>query len=402
MTPEVEIPYGQYWSTPFCKWQGAFQHLHSLEFAVFVAKQELARRRLPLELLDYAVLGTTIPQHHSFYGLPWLTGLLGVPALTGPTLSQACATSARCVAAATQEIQSGAASAALIVTCDRTSNGPHLYYPAPHRPGGTGEHEDWVMDNFGCDPLAGHSMLATAENVAREYAISTAEQHDVVLRRHEQYENALEDDRAFQRRFMTLPFEVPDPRFRRTTATLEGDEGVYPSTAEKLEALEPVLADGSVTFAAQTHPADGNAGLVVAAPDVARRMSADENIVCRIAGFGQARVDLAHMPKATVPAAQCALEHSGIGLDQLKAINSHNPFALNDIVFSRETGADLSRMNNYGCSLVWGHPQGPTGLRAIIELIEELVLVGGGYGLFYGCAAGDSAMAVVLEVSDRR
>ncbi len=402
MTLEIEIPYGQYWSTPFCKWQGAFQHLHSLEFAAFVAKQELARRRLPVESLDYAVLGTTIPQHHSFYGLPWLTGLLGAAALTGPTLSQACATGARCVAAAAQEIQSGAASAALVVTCDRTSNGPHLYYPASHRPGGTGEHEDWVMDNFGCDPLGGHSMLETAENVAREYAISTAEQHDVVLRRQQQYEHALEDDRAFQRRFMTLPFEVPDARFRRTSTTLEGDEGVYPSTAEKLEALEPVLTDGSVTFAAQTHPADGNAGLVVAAPDVARRMSADENIVCRIAGFGQARVDLAHMPKATVPAAQRALAHSGIGLDQLKAINSHNPFALNDIVFSRETGADLSSMNNYGCSLVWGHPQGPTGLRAIIELIEELVLVGGGYGLFYGCAAGDSAMAVVLEVSDRR
>ena len=90
MTLEIEIPYGQYWSTPFCKWQGAFQHLHSLEFAAFVAKQELARRRLPLDLIDYAVLGTTIPQHHAFYGLPWLTGLLGAAALTGPTLSQAC------------------------------------------------------------------------------------------------------------------------------------------------------------------------------------------------------------------------------------------------------------------------------------------------------------------------
>ena len=55
-------------------------------------------------------------------------------------------------------------------------------------------------------------------------------------------------------------------------------------------------------------------------------------------------------------------------------------------------------MNNYGCSLIWGHPQGPTGLRAVIELIEELVLAGGGYGLFHGCAAGDTAMAVVLRV----
>jgi acetyl-CoA acyltransferase len=58
-------------------------------------------------------------------------------------------------------------------------------------------------------------------------------------------------------------------------------------------------------------------------------------------------------------------------------------------------------MNNFGCSLIWGHPQGPTGLRAVIELIEELALTGGGYGLFTGCAAGDTGMAVVIKVSDR-
>ena len=55
-------------------------------------------------------------------------------------------------------------------------------------------------------------------------------------------------------------------------------------------------------------------------------------------------------------------------------------------------------MNRYGSPLVWGHPQAPTGMRAMIEMIEELVLAGGGYGLFSGCAAGDTAMAVVLEV----
>ena len=33
------------------------------------------------------------------------------------------------------------------------------------------------------------------------------------------------------------------------------------------------------------------------------------------------------------------------------------------------------------------------------ELIEELVLNGGGYGLADGCAAGDTAAALILEVS---
>jgi acetyl-CoA acetyltransferase len=84
----------------------------------------------------------------------------------------------------------------------------------------------------------------------------------------------------------------------------------------------------------------------------------------------------------------------------MNAIKTHNPFALNDILFSRETGVPVDKFNNYGCSLVWGHPQAPMGTRSIIELIEELVERGGGWGLFTGCAAGDSAMAVVLHVDD--
>ncbi|WP_432654252.1 hypothetical protein [Thauera aromatica] len=122
----------------------------------------------------------------------------------------------------------------------------------------------------------------------------------------------------------------------------------------------------------------------------------------RLHGFGLARAELAYMPEATIPAAHNALAQAGRGIADIDAVKTHNPFAVNDLVFARETGADLMRMNNYGCSLVWGHPQAPMGTRAIIELIEELALRGGGFGLFAGCAAGDTAMAVVLEVGDAR
>jgi acetyl-CoA acetyltransferase len=77
------------------------------------------------------------------------------------------------------------------------------------------------------------------------------------------------------------------------------------------------------------------------------------------------------------------------------------PFAVNDVYLSRELHIDPEQMNRHGCSLVWGHPQAPTGMRSIMELIEDLVLLGGGNGLFTGCAAGDSAAAVVLNVSVR-
>ncbi|HMN75282.1 MAG TPA: thiolase family protein [Burkholderiaceae bacterium] len=396
----AEIPYGAYWSTPFTRWQGSFAGLHSVEFAAHVAKRELARRKIDPSGFDFAVLGISVPQKQSFYGAPWLAGLIGAGKVGGPTLMQACATGVRTLLAAAQEIQCGMAQSALVVNCDRTSNGPHLYYPNPRGPGGTGAAEDWVMDSFGCDPLGGHSMLKTAENVAAKLGVSTAEQHEVVLRREQQYRDALADNSAFLRRFMTLPFEVPAPGYKKTAATIEGDEGINHSTPEGLAKLRPVLDGGTVTFGGQTHPADGNAAIVVTTRERARELSANPKIAVRLHGFGLARAELAHMPEATVPAAQRALAQAGKSVAQMAAIKTHNPFALNDIVFARGTDCKLATMNNFGCSLVWGHPQAPMGTRSIIELIEELALRGGGFGLFTGCAAGDTAMSVVIEVGD--
>jgi len=392
MTYKAEIPYGCYWSTPFSRWQGAFANLNAVEFAAHVVRKELARRDLHAKAFDHGVLGLSVPQKHSFYGLPWLAGLSGLGHIGGPTLMQACATGARVLLAGAQEIECGMSKVSLAVTCDRTSNGPHLYYPNPRGPGGTGTHEDWVMDNFGCDPLGRHAMIATAENVAKKHGIGTAAQHEVVLMREHQYREAVES--GFHKRFMTLPFEVPHSK-----KPLEGDEGIRSSTAEGLAKLNPVLEGGTVTYGSQTFPADGNAAIVLATAERAKELSRDSKIRIRLQGFGQARAALAYMPEAPVPAAQQALAQAGISVKELKAIKTHNPFALNDLVFARATGADLAAMNNYGCSLVWGHPQSPMGTRAIIELIEELALRGGGYGLFTGCAAGDTAMAVVLEVS---
>lgn len=400
MNYKAEIPYGAYWSTPFARWQGSFANLHSIEFAAHVAKLEMARRKIDPACLDYGVLGFSVPQKHSFYGLPWLTGMIGAPGAGGPTLMQACATGVRTLLAAAQEVECGMATTALAINCDRTSNGPHLYYPNPRGPGGTGSAEDWVMDNFNFDPLGQHAMLQTAENVAAKHGIGTAQQHELVLRREEQYRMSLENDSAFLRRFMSLPFEVPTPNYKKTANTMAGDEGVSQSTPDGLAKLKPATPGGCITFGAQTHPADGNAAIIVTTRERARELSADPKIAVRLHGFGLARVPLAYMPEAMLPAAQRALDQAGRKISDMKTIKTHNPFAVNDLFFAKESGCDLKSMNNYGCSLVWGHPQAPMGTRSIIELIEELAIRGGGFGLFTGCAAGDTAMAVVLEVGD--
>lgn len=396
------IPYGLYWSTPFARWQGSLAHLHSLEFAAWNSKAELDRRGLKDAPIDFGVLGMSVPQQGSFYGLPWAMGLMGFDAVGGPTVAQACATSVRCLAMAADEIGGARAECAFVLTADRVSNGPQIYYPDPGGPGGNGRHESWVLDNFKLDPLARVAMIETGENAARRHGISTAEQNDVTLMRYQQYAAALADGNAFQKRYMRLPFAVPDAKYRKTVAQLAGDEGVHATTAQGLARLEPVLPGGTITYGGQTHPADGHAAMFVCTADKARELSPRPEIVIELLGFGLARVERAHMPLAPVPATRAALRHAGLAMKDVTHVKTHNPFAVNDIVFAREMQFPIEKMNQFGCSLVWGHPQGPTGLRSIMELVEEMVLQGGGIGVFAGCAAGDSAMSVVLRVSGGR
>lgn len=389
------IPYGAYFASPFCRWQGSLGHLHAMQLAADTTKRFLADRGISPEAFDELVLGITIHQRRSFYGAPWLAGMIGAGGVTGPTIAQACATSARMLAAAALEVEAGTSECVLAVACDRTSNGPHVYYPNPKGTGGMGEAEDPVWDNFNLDPHAGGAMLDTAENVAAKAGITKEEQDEITLLRHQQYQDALADDRAFQKRYM---IGVELRRGKKVTGTVDADEGVFPTTAEGLAGLRPVKEGGTVSFGTQTFPADGNAGMVITTERRASELSRDPAVRIRIRSYGTCRVEKAHMPMAVVPAARQALERAGVKIGDCKAVKTHNPFAVNDVLFSREMGLAPEKFNRFGSPLIWGHPQAPTGLRAGAELLEELVSAGGGFGLFSGCAAGDTAMAVVFEV----
>jgi len=196
------IPYQAYWSTPFCKWQGALSREHPLKLAAKCAKTRLDDLSIDANSLDALHFGATVPQHQSFFGAPWIAAMLGADRVTGPTISQACATSARLLASAGSAVSLGQSDVILALAADRISNGPHIYYPDPKGPGGMGVSENWVWDNFNNDPHAKVAMVQTAENIAARFGFSRQEQDDLTLHRFGQYEDALANDRAFQKRYM--------------------------------------------------------------------------------------------------------------------------------------------------------------------------------------------------------
>jgi len=391
------IPIRLAWSSPFVRWQGALGDVSSLDLAIDVTQRALKALDFPAIEVDTVTLGWTVPQPEIFYGAPTVSARIGAEHTTGPMVSQACATAAVALELAQLRVASGLDQLGLVLTTDRTSNGPVLTYPRPSAPGGAPLTENWVLDSFARDPVGNLAMVDTAEAVATERGITREELDDVTVMRYEQYTSSLADDRDFQRRYM-VPAHVP--RRRQDPLVVDSDQGVTPTTTGGLAQLVPVSPTGVVTHGTQTHPADGTAGMVVTTLDRARALANGQG-VAHILGTGRSRVRAARMPEAPVPAAKAALKAANLSIADIDVVTTHNPFAVNDIVFHHEFAFPLERMNPRGSSLIYGHPQGPTGARLMIELMHCLVERGGGIGLFTGCAAGDTGAAVVLRVDDR-
>ncbi len=392
------IPYGGYYSTPFARWQGSMQNDNAVELAPATARRWfLEKRNIDPTIIDYMYFGSTVAQNHWFVSHNYAAAILTddkkfVPALF---VNQACATSTTCLNLLAKDMELGVYEIGYALMTDRCSNGPHTIWPDPLGPGGQPDREDWNMDNFSGTPRHRAYMAETAENVAKDFGITKEECDAVVLRRYEQFQEGRADDRAFQKRYMFAP-EVTVTKKKKKL--FEEDEGWTPTTAEGLAKLKPQYPGGVLSFGAQTFPADGNCGIIVTTRDKAKELSTDPKTEIQIVSYGFARVKPKYMPAAPIPASEMALANAGITLSDVKAVKTHNPFAINDLAFAKKFNCDVMKMNNNGSSLIYGHPQGPTIGRAVCELIEELVLLGGGYGLVTGCSAGDTAAALILKV----
>lgn len=395
MLTKAYIPYRGYYSTPFSRWQGAMANEHAIVLAAETSKRFLMERKWDAGMFDYLILGMTIGQPQWFYGSPWAAALIGAASIPGMLISQACTTSTTCIYQAGVGVETGLYQNVYTLMTDRCSNGPHTVWPNPQGPGGEVISENWLMDNFSRDPWARGPMIQTAENVAGEMGITREECDRVSLRRYEQYLDALVDDRAFQRGYL-FPVEVKAGKNK--TLRVEKDEGIMETTAAGLAGLKPVVPEGVHTFGSQTHPADGNAAVIVTTREKAKELSADPEVEIQLLSYGYARAKKGFMAMATAPAARMALDRAGIAADQVKTVKTHNPFAANDLYLARELGLDVNAMNNYGSTIVYGHPQAPTAARNIMEGIEETVKLGGGYLLWAGCAAGDTGAALVIKV----
>ncbi len=392
MFPNARIPYGTWGSSYFPAWQTSpLAEVNIGQFAGESMNRILGLRKVPKSQLEYLVIGSTIPWHWKFWNAPLVASCLG-QRIPGYHVEQACATGLQATLLAGGEVNAGSYDAVGVLTFDRTSDSPVGVFPERRAHQRTIPLAD-VWDNFGFDPATGNAMIATAGKAARKHKIDRAEVDDIAFHRHEQYFHAKES--GFLNRVL-VPLEILNLQ-GKAMGTIDDDFGVRKLTLGGLHGLFEL--DTCVTTGTQTHASDGMATLLVTNKNKVKDFSTRPEIDIRFVAKTEVRAHPSLMPEAPALAVQKLLGRTGLSMADMVVVKNHNPFAVNDAIFAKVMNYDWHKMNTTGCPLVWGHPQGPTLTRVLIESFEEAVSIGGGYCLIFGCAAGDIGIASIFKVS---
>lgn len=391
MFPNAFIPYGTWGCSYFPAWQASpLAEVNIGQFAGEAMARIMSKRKVPLGNLDYLIIGSTVPWHWKFWNATVVANCMG-KRLPGFQMEQACATGLQAVVLAGAQVQSGASDAVGVLTFDRTSDSPVGVFPERRSYKRTEVLAD-VWDNFGFDPSTGKAMLNAAGLAARKYKIEKREVDELTCHRYAQYFNAKES--GFLDR-IAFPLEILNVQ-GKSAGWITEDAGVKKISLDALRAMREL--DSCVTGGTQTHAADGMATLLVTTKEKAKQLSKRPEVEISFVAKTEVRTNPSLMPEAPAIAVQKLLKQTGLSMKDIKVVKDHNPFAVNDAIFSKALNYDWHEMNNTGSPLVFGHPQGPTLTRVLMEALEEAVDLGGGYVLLFGCAAGDVGIAAIFEV----
>ena len=314
-----------------------------------------------------------------------------VPAMT---VNMVCGSGLRAVNLAAAELLTGEAEIVVAGGMENMSAAPYLL---PNARFGyrmnDGKMVDAMVRDALWDAFYDVHMGVTAENIAKEFAISRAEQ-DAFAAASQQKCEAARAAGIFKEEI--VPVEV---RQKKNTFLFDTDEqprdGV---TAESIAKLRPAfLPDGTVTAANASGINDGAAALVLTTAEKAAELGLKP--MARWIAGAAAGVEPAVMGLGAAEAALKVMAKAGITLDQLSLIEANEAFASQSIACARVGGweACMEKVNVNGGAIALGHPVGASGARILTTLLYELNRRGGGKGLATLCVGGGMGVAAVVE-----
>src|SRR5689334_17642054 len=380
--------------TAIGKFGGTLAKVPAPELGATVIKALLARASLDPGLVSEVILGQVLTagsgqnparQASIKAGLP--------PAVPAMTINKVCGSGLKAVMLAAQAVHCGDADLVIAGGQENMSAAPHVLPGSRDgfRMGDAKLIDSMVVDGL-WDVYNQYHMGITAENVAKQHAVSRAQQDEFAVASQNKAEAA---QKAGKFKDEIVPVMIAQRK--GDPVAFDSDEFIKTgATLDALSALRPAFdKQGSVTAGNASGINDGAAAVLVMTSERAAQLGLKP--LATIRAFASSGVDPAIMGMGPVPSSRRALEKAGWKPADLDLMEINEAFAAQACAVNKEMGWDTKKINVNGGAIALGHPIGASGCRILVTLLHEMARRDAKKGLASLCIGGGMGVALAVE-----
>src|SRR5712691_2953828 len=368
--------------TPVGSFNGAFATMPAHDLGAIAIKAALERAGIEPARVSEVIMGQILTAAQGQNPARQASIAAGIP-VESPAwgVNQLCGSGLRTVALGYQALLNGDSEIVVAGGQESMSMAPHAQYLRGGVKMGPVDFVDTMIKDGLWDAFDGYHMGNTAENVARQYQITRAQQDEFAVGSQNKAEVA---QKAGRFKDEIVPVTI---KSRKGDIVVDTDE--FPrhgATIEGMSKLKPAFEkDGTVPPAAP--PASTTA-----------KQAAKEGrtVLGRIVSWGQAGVDPKIMGTGPIPASRAALKKAGWNVGDLDLIEANEAFAAQACAVNKDLGWDTSKVNVNGGAIAIGHPVGASGARVLVTLLHEMQKRDAKKGLATLCIGGGMGIAMCI------
>jgi acetyl-CoA C-acetyltransferase len=380
--------------TAIGKFGGTLARTPAPELGATVIRALLERSGVAPERISEVIMGQVLAAGSGQNPARQAAIRAGLPhAVPAMTINKVCGSGLKAVMLAAQAIRCGDADIVVAGGQENMSASPHVLPGSRDgfRMGDAKLVDTMIVDGL-WDVYNQYHMGTTAENVAKKYEISRAEQDRFAVASQNKAEAAQKAGR-----FADEIVPVMIPQRKGDPVAFAQDEFVKAGTTlDSISGLRPAFAkDGTVTAANASGINDGAAALLVMTGERAHALGLKP--LAKIKAFASSGVDPAIMGMGPVPASRRCLEKAGWKPYDLDLMEINEAFAAQACAVNKEMGWDTSKINVNGGAIALGHPIGASGARVLVTLLHEMARRDAHRGLASLCIGGGMGVALAVE-----
>jgi acetyl-CoA C-acetyltransferase len=375
------------------KFGGTLAKIPATELGAHVIKGLLAKTGVDPALISEAILGQVLTAGVGQNAARQAVIRSGLPDhVPAMTINKVCGSGLKATHLAAQALRCGDAEIIIAGGQENMSASPHVLNQSRDgfRMGDAKLTDTMIVDGL-WDVYNQYHMGVTAENVAKKYNISRAEQDEFALASQNKAEAA---QKAGKFKDEILPLEITG---KKGSIIFDSDEYIKTgSTLEALSSLRPAFnKEGTVTAGNASGINDGAAAVMMMSASKAAQLGLEPLV--KIRAYASSGLDPSIMGMGPVSASQLCLKRAGWTPSDLDLMEINEAFAAQAIAVNKEMGWDTNKINVNGGAIALGHPIGASGCRVLVTLIHEMIRRDAKRGLASLCIGGGMGVALAIE-----